>query len=54
MTRARVLSDEDVARLRAMHEIGWSLAALGEKFGISHQHASRVVRGEQRASIGPV
>jgi transcriptional regulator with XRE-family HTH domain len=45
------LADEDVARLRRLHERGWTLADLAAEFGISRQHAGRLVRGEQRASI---
>jgi hypothetical protein len=51
--RERKLDDEDLARLRHLYEEGWTLGGLAEAFGISRQHAGRLVRGEQRPSIGP-
>jgi len=34
-TRYRILSDGDVAEARRMYEQGWSLARLGEHFGVA-------------------
>src|SRR4051812_30388616 len=48
---ARKLSDEDVRRLRELEAEGWSPVELAEEFGISRQHAGRLVRGAQRPRI---
>jgi hypothetical protein len=48
----RELSDEDVARLRRLHdEEGWSLMGLSAEFGVTVQYAGRLVRHEQRPVI---
>jgi hypothetical protein len=50
----RKISDEELARLRGLHDDGWSLQNLGAAFGITPQHAGRLVRGEQRPVLaGP-
>src|SRR5687767_10242580 len=52
MARERKLTDEDVARLRRLRDDeGWSLQALADEFGVSRQHAGRLVRGDQRPDI---
>lgn len=51
MSAERKISDSDVARLRQLADEGWSPAALAAEFGISPQHAGRLVREEQRALI---
>lgn len=46
------VSDEDLARLRRLHDDeGWSVRDLADAFGISRQHAGRLLRGEQRPTI---
>ncbi len=47
----RKLSDDDVARLRHLHDEGWSHGDLAAAFGITTQHVGRLVRGEQRPLI---
>lgn len=43
------LTDEDVAEIRALGvEGGLSLSAIGERYGTSKQHVSRLLHGEQR------
>lgn len=51
MPAERKLSDDEVARLRALSVDGWSHQDLAAAFGITPQHAGRLVRGEQRPVI---
>ena len=51
MPAERKLTDEDVARLRALAADGWSNQELADGFGVTPQHVGRLVRGERRAEI---
>ncbi len=51
MAGERKLSDDDVARLRHLHDEGWSHGDLAAAFGVTTQHVGRLVRGEQRPVI---
>ncbi len=51
MAGERKLSDDDVARLRHLHDEGWSHPDLAAAFGVTTQHVGRLVRGEQRPVI---
>jgi hypothetical protein len=51
MARKREVSDEGLARLRALAADGWTHEALAEEFDISRQHVGRLVRGEQRSDL---
>jgi hypothetical protein len=54
MARTR-LTDEQVADIRAMAaESGHSLQEIGDRFGTTRQHVSRLVHGEQRATLPDV
>jgi hypothetical protein len=46
------LTDQDVARLRAMAAAGRDNAALAAEFGVTPRHVGRLVRGDQRQTIG--
>lgn len=50
--RAR-LSDAEVDQLLADRERGMSLAALGQKWGMSKSGAKAIVDGKRRGQIGP-
>src|SRR5687767_10361660 len=47
----RKISDEELGRLRHLHDIGWAPQDLAEAFGVTVQHVGRLVRGEQRPVI---
>lgn len=49
---ARKLSHVDVDRMRALREKGWTLERLGREFGVSRQHAGRLMRGGERTIGG--
>jgi transcriptional regulator with XRE-family HTH domain len=51
MAGERKLSDDDVARLRHLHDEGWAHTDLAAAFGVTTQHVGRLVRGEQRPLI---
>lgn len=44
------LTDEQVAEMRRLSAAGVSAAELGRRYGVSHAHAHRVVRGQVRAA----
>lgn len=48
------ISDADLERLRRLHADGRSVASLALEFGISRQHAGRLVRGDRRPVIASV
>jgi hypothetical protein len=51
MAAERKISDDELERLRSLATDGWSHQDLAEAFGITPQHAGRLVRGEQRPVI---
>src|SRR3954447_9351910 len=51
MAREQKVSDAELARLRELCAGGWSQDDLADEFGISRQHVSRLIRGEQRPAV---
>jgi len=51
MSAERKISDEDLDRLRHLAGEGWSQSDLADAFGVTTQHAGRLVREEQRPLI---
>ena len=52
MPAERKVSDEELVRLRRLSADGWTPANLAEAFGVTPQHVGRLLRGEQRPSLG--
>lgn len=54
VAREPKVSEEGLERLRDLFDEGWALKDLAAEFGITRQHAGRLVRGLQRQQIGPL
>jgi hypothetical protein len=48
LTRYRILAESDIDEARRLYEQGWSLARLGERFGVA---ARTVLNAFQRAGV---
>lgn len=52
---AAKLSNDQVAEIRSLYSTGgWTMLALADKFGVSFQHISRLIRNQRRVKqLGP-
>jgi hypothetical protein len=48
------LTDDEIARIRALDGQGWSRQAIADEIGITPQYAGRVLAGSARAELPPV